>query len=163
VKKNIDEGLGPSHRPDQEKKPHKRISVVHWWAGIGVKRGWLGCRGIGRANFIRAVGTIHTDAPLALAYSPLKRVQEKSQDEENEELGKNDMERFLFFGCKFGFYFVTIVVDFGMVVIGDASLQFGWMTNESTGQRCSLCRDPLRSGIIRRWETARVAKTWWRL
>jgi hypothetical protein len=93
----------------------------------------------------------------------LKRVQEEAQEEENKELGKNNMERFFFFGGKFCFHFVTIVVDFRMDVIGDASLQFGWMTNESTSQRCSFGCDPLCSWIIRRWETARVAEAWWRL
>jgi hypothetical protein len=76
VKKNIQQRLGLSHAPYQKKETIESFTVVHWRAGISVGRGWLGNGMIGRADGIRAVSAIDTNATLGFAYGPLERVEE---------------------------------------------------------------------------------------
>jgi hypothetical protein len=105
---------------------------------------------IGRSNRIGAIGAIDTNPTFAFANSPLERVEKKTNDKENEELRKNDVEGLLFFGSKLGFNVSLIFVDFGMVVVLDPSLKLRRMTHELAHQGHASSSDALGARKISR-------------
>jgi hypothetical protein len=89
----------------------------------------------------------------------LQRINEEANNEEDKELRKNNMKRFGFFRCKFCFNVVRVIVDLGMVVICDTSLELWWVADEVPNKRYSFCDYPLSSGKIGWGQTARVTQT----
>jgi hypothetical protein len=111
---------------------------------------------IGRADGVRAVSTINTNATFRFAYCPLERVKEKTQNKENEEFRENNMKRLRFLGCELGFDVRLVLVDFWMVIILDASLELRGMANESAYKRDAFGGDALGAWEIRRRQTLRM-------
>jgi hypothetical protein len=75
MKENINQGLGESHRPEQNEEATERLAIIHGRTGIGIRGRWFGRNGvIGRADRVGTVSTIDTDATLAFTDCPLKGI-----------------------------------------------------------------------------------------
>jgi hypothetical protein len=66
------------------------------------------------------------------------------------------MKRLRFLGCELGFDVGLVLVDFGMVIILDSSLELRWMANKSSHKRDAFGSDALGAWEIRRRQTARM-------
>ena len=66
------------------------------------------------------------------------------------------MKQLRFLGCKLGFDVGFILVDLGMVVMLDPSLEFRWMACKGTYERDAFSGDVLSAREIRRRQTSRM-------
>jgi len=67
------------------------------------------------------------------------------------------MKRLLLLGGEFRFDGGAILINFGMVIVSDASLELRRVTNETASERDPCRRDALCSRKIRGWEATRLA------
>jgi hypothetical protein len=68
------------------------------------------------------------------------------------------MKGLFFLGCKFCFDVGPILIDFGMIIIRNACVDFRWVTNEVANKWHAFGSDALRSRLVRRREIARTTK-----